>query len=32
VVRSFGGYLLTGQGPLGGKRVTIKLRTERVSG
>jgi C4-dicarboxylate-specific signal transduction histidine kinase len=31
VVRSFGGDLLIGQGPLGGKRVTIKLRTERVS-
>jgi C4-dicarboxylate-specific signal transduction histidine kinase len=31
VVRSFGGDLLTGQGPLGGKRVTIKLRAERVS-
>jgi len=31
VVRSFGGELSTGQGPLRGKRVTLKLRTDRVS-
>jgi C4-dicarboxylate-specific signal transduction histidine kinase len=31
VVRAFGGELATGQAPLGGRRVTVKLRTERVS-
>ena len=31
VVRSFGGELTTTTGPLGGKRVTLRLRTDRVS-
>jgi C4-dicarboxylate-specific signal transduction histidine kinase len=31
VMRSFGGELLTCPGPLGGKRVTLRLRTDRVS-
>jgi C4-dicarboxylate-specific signal transduction histidine kinase len=31
VVRSFGGELTTAQGPLGGKRVTVALLTDRVS-
>jgi signal transduction histidine kinase len=31
VVRSFGGELTTAAGPLGGKRVTLRLRTDRIS-
>src|SRR6185436_20419838 len=30
VMRSFGGELTTAAGPLGGKRVTLRLRTDRV--
>ena len=31
LVRSFRGELVAGQGPLGGRRITIRLRTDRLS-